>query len=351
MTSGQHTPVVRIARQSIVDRHRTVQAYELLFRGTVDPERGFDGTEASATSLVTAMLDIGWDHLRGGHPLYLNVDQDFLLSRLVHVAPPESTVVELVGGVVDSPEVHAAVLELKSLGFRIAIDDFMGQDDVEQLLHLADVVKVDRLDIALDELTAIVELVHQRNAIALAERVEDEETFQRCLEAGFDLFEGYHFDRPQPQEGGVTASQAVSLQLATLLQADSPDPAEIEHLLRADVGLSYRVLRLANSSASGVTREVSSLRQAIVLVGPRALAGWVSLDAAVRQRPELGGHRQRADRGPDVRAAGDRRRRRAGSGVPRRPARRRRRDPRRQQGGGPGHRPGRSRDPRRRVAG
>jgi c-di-GMP phosphodiesterase len=277
VTSGQHTPVVRIARQSIVDRNRTVQAYELLFRGTVDPERGFDGTEASATSLVTAMLDIGWDQLRGGHPLYLNVDQDFLLSRLVHVAPPESTVVELVGGVVDSPEVHAAVLELKALGFKIAIDDFMGQDDVEQLLHLADVVKVDRLDIELDELTAIVELVHQRKALALAERVEDEETFQRCLEAGFDLFEGYHFDRPQPQEGGVTASQAVSLQLATLLQGDSPDPAEIEHLLRADVGLSYRVLRLANSSTSGVTREVSSLRQAIVLVGPLALAGWVSL--------------------------------------------------------------------------
>jgi EAL and modified HD-GYP domain-containing signal transduction protein len=277
VTSGQHTPVVRIARQSIVDRDRKVQAFELLFRGTVDPERGFDGTEASATSLVTAMLDIGWDQLRGGHPLYLNVDQDFLLSRLVHVAPPESTVVELVGGVVDSPEVHAAVLELKALGFKIAIDDFMGQDDVEQLLHLADVVKVDRLDIALDELTAIVEMVHQRNALALAERVEDEETFQRCLEAGFDLFEGYHFDRPQPQQGGVSASQAVSLQLATLLQADSPDPAEIEQLLRADVGLSYRVLRLANSSASGVTREVSSLRQAIVLVGPLALAGWVSL--------------------------------------------------------------------------
>ena len=58
---------------------------------------------------------------------------------------------------------------------------------------------------------------------------------------------------------------------------DSPDPAEIERLLRADVGLSYRVLRLANSSASGLSREVSSLRQAIVLVGPRALAGWVSL--------------------------------------------------------------------------
>jgi EAL and modified HD-GYP domain-containing signal transduction protein len=254
-----------------------VQAYELLFRGTVDPERGFDGTEASATSLVTAMLDIGWDQLRGGHPLYLNVDQDFLLSRLVPVAPPESTVVELVGGVVDSPEVHAAVLELKALGFKIAIDDFMGQDDVEQLLNLADVVKVDRLDIATDELTALVELIHARNALALAERVEDEETFQRCLAAGFDLFEGYLFDRPQPQAGGVNASHAVALQLASVLHEESPDPAEIERLLRADVGLSYRVLRLANSAASGLSREVSSLRQAIVLVGPRNLAGWVSL--------------------------------------------------------------------------
>ncbi len=277
MSSGGQSPVVRIARQSIVDRYRTLQAYELLFRGTVDPERGFDGTEASATSLVTAMLDIGWDHLRGGHPLYLNVDEDFLLSRLVHVAPPQSTVVELVGGVVDSPEVQAAVEELKTLGFKIAIDDFMGQDDVQHLLDLADVVKVDRLDIALDELTAIVELIHHRDALALAERVEDEETFQRCLAAGFDLFEGYHFDRPQPQQGGLSASQGVALQLATLLQEDSPDPAEIEHLLRADVGLSYRVLRLANSAASGLSREVSSLRQAIVLVGPRALAGWVSL--------------------------------------------------------------------------
>jgi c-di-GMP phosphodiesterase len=277
LTTGEHTPVVRIARQSIVNRHRVLQAYELLFRGTVDEARGFDGTEASATSLVTAMLDIGWDRLRGGHSLYLNVDEGFLLSRLVHVAPPETTVVELVGGVVDSPEVLSAVEELKSLGFRIAIDDFMGQDDVEQLLGLADVVKVDRLDIALDELTALVELVHRRNAVALAERVEDEETFQRCLEAGFDLFEGYLFDRPQPQAGGVTASQAVAMQLAAVLQEDSPDPAEIKRLLRADVGLSYRVLRLANSAAAGLSREVSSLRQAIVLVGPRALAGWVSL--------------------------------------------------------------------------
>ena len=259
--------------------------------------------------------------------------------------------VELVGGVVDSPEVHAAVLELKSLGFKIAIDDFMGQDDVEQLLHLADVVKVDRLDIALDELTAVVELVHQRKALALAERVEDEETFQRCLEAGFDLFEGYHFDRPQPQEGGVTASQAVSLQLATLLQSDSPDPAEIEHLLRADVGLSYRVLRLANSSASGVTREVSSLRQAIVLVGPRALAGWVSLMLLSDSGQSSAAIDNVLIAARMCELAGDRRRRRAGSGVPRRPARRRGRDPRRQQGGGPGHGPGRPRDPRRRAAG
>ena len=105
MSTGEHTPVVRVARQSIVDRHRVLQAYELLFRGTVDEARGFDGTEASATSLVTAMLDIGWDRLRGGKSLYLNVDEGFLLSRLVHVAPPDTTVVErlAVAGVAMQP--------------------------------------------------------------------------------------------------------------------------------------------------------------------------------------------------------------------------------------------------------
>ena len=196
----------------------------------------------------------------------------------MHVAPPESTVVELVGGVVDSPEVHAAVQELKSLGFKIAIDDFMGQDDVEQLLNLADVVKVDRLDIALDELTAVVELVHQPQRARAGRAGRGRGDLPALPRGGLRPVRGLPL-RPAAAPGGWRHRQPGRGPAARRASctSDSPDPAEIEHLLRADVGLSYRVLRLANSAASGLSREVSSLRQAIVLVGPRALAGWVSL--------------------------------------------------------------------------
>jgi EAL and modified HD-GYP domain-containing signal transduction protein len=38
-----------------------------------------------------------------------------------------------------------------------------------------------------------------------------------------------------------------------------------------------RLLRTANSAASGATREVTSLRQALVIIGPQRLRSWIVL--------------------------------------------------------------------------
>ncbi len=43
--------------------------------------------------------------------------------------------------------------------------------------------------------------------------------------------------------------------------------------LRAPTGLVMRLLRTANAASSGLRSEVTSLRQAIALLGPRPVAG------------------------------------------------------------------------------
>jgi len=53
--------------------------------------------------------------------------------------------------------------------------------------------------------------------------------------------------------------------------------AEIEAAVRVDPGLSLRVLRAVNSAGVGLANRVSSLRQAIVLLGRRNLLSWVML--------------------------------------------------------------------------
>ena len=51
----------------------------------------------------------------------------------------------------------------------------------------------------------------------------------------------------------------------------------IEDLLKQDPGLSYRVLRCVNSAASGLLKEVHSIREAALLLGLQQIRKWASI--------------------------------------------------------------------------
>ena len=64
--------------------------------------------------------------------------------------------------------------------------------------------------------------------------------------------------------------------LLKLLRTPSSQDAEIEDLLKRDVTLTYKLLRIVNSAAIG-GREIWSIGHAIRLLGREALARWVTL--------------------------------------------------------------------------
>ena len=51
----------------------------------------------------------------------------------------------------------------------------------------------------------------------------------------------------------------------------------VEDLVKHDAALSYRVLRCVNSAAFGVRREITSIRQALVLMGLDRIRKWASV--------------------------------------------------------------------------
>jgi EAL and modified HD-GYP domain-containing signal transduction protein len=117
-----------------------------------------------------------------------------------------------------------------------------------------------------------------RGTTLIATGVEDAATFAHCVELGFDLFEGRYLQRPMLLERRVlTPSQLVCARLLGELADPDLSQARIEQLVGSDPGLTLRVLRTANSAASGAASELSSLRQALVLLGPRRLRSWVVL--------------------------------------------------------------------------
>jgi EAL and modified HD-GYP domain-containing signal transduction protein len=66
------------------------------------------------------------------------------------------------------------------------------------------------------------------------------------------------------------------LKLIGLVMGDA-DTHEIEQVFKHDPSLSYNLLRLVNSVAMGMRNRISSLRQAIVVLGRQQLQRWLQL--------------------------------------------------------------------------
>jgi EAL and modified HD-GYP domain-containing signal transduction protein len=52
---------------------------------------------------------------------------------------------------------------------------------------------------------------------------------------------------------------------------------DLESLVKSEVSLSYRVLRTINSSAFALRREVTSIRQALILLGQDQIRNWAAV--------------------------------------------------------------------------
>lgn len=271
------TGTASLARQPIVDRDGQLHGYELLFRGERHPDGLFDGDRATAEVLVAAACELGWDRLGGGHPLFLNVDTGLLMDDLIDLAPPEHTVIEVVEHVEVDDAVHARVVQLREAGYRIALDDFVPGSSAERLLPHADVVKLDVLTLPSAQWPALVARLQQHGLTVVAERVEDRATHQLALMAGFDLFQGYWYSRPMDQPGlAMSPRHVVCLRLLTALTQIDIDLRLVEELVTSDPVLSVRTMRMA-SSVAATGQSLSSMQQALVLLGPSTLAGWIAL--------------------------------------------------------------------------
>ena len=274
---------VRVGRQGIYDRRRTLVAYELLFRNhggaSADLAEGAEQDHATSQVISATFGDFGVGQIAGDKPLFINLTRGFFTGELPIPFPPHQVVLELLENIEVDEEVMAGLRRLKDQGYRIAVDDFIGEPGRLPALGLADYVKIDvaAAGDAFDEVLALAR-EHSRDALVVVERIEDDALFARCLAAGADLFQGYGLQRPVTLEAvSLTPSQLVCLRLVRALTGTDVPIREIEDLVASDPALSLRVLKTVVSAATGTKNEITSLRQAIVMLGPQQLCSWVVL--------------------------------------------------------------------------
>jgi EAL and modified HD-GYP domain-containing signal transduction protein len=273
---------VFVSRQPILDATGKVFGYELLHRETAaaaSAEQSETAEAAGARGLTDVVLGLGLDTLAEGKPAFLNFTRDLLVDQqAATLLPPGKTVIQLRRGLQVDEQVVQACHDLHKGGYRLALD-FISDPESERLLPFVKFLKIDVRSMSTAAAATLVKRFSAGNAAkVIAEKVESAEAFKEAKAAGFQLFQGFYFCRPITCKSTTLPQRKLAyMQLLSALRQPNVGVREIEEIVKHDVSLSYRVLRCVNSAAFGLRSEVTSIRQALVMIGIAPIRKWVSV--------------------------------------------------------------------------
>jgi EAL and modified HD-GYP domain-containing signal transduction protein len=267
-----------LGRQPILDRDQRIVAYELLFRtANTSSVIVTDDMQATASVIQYAFSEMGVQTVLGTQLGFINVSADMLLSDMMELLPKAQVVLELLETIIVTDAVVERCRVLKQQGFTLALDDFVFADSHRPLLALVDIVKVDLLQHDRSELRVAVNQLKPWPVKLLAEKVDSAEQAAYCHSLGFDLFQGYYFARPSVLTSKrADPSQLALIRLLGLVLSDA-DTQQVEQIFKQHPSLTYNLMRLVNSVASGARRNITSVSQAIMVLGRKQLQRWLQL--------------------------------------------------------------------------
>ncbi|MFT4113296.1 EAL and HDOD domain-containing protein [Silvibacterium sp.] len=273
-------PTRFLARQPILNLSSQVIGYELLFRSGW--ENFFRGEADDATlQMLDNCIMMGVDNLTQHTLAFVNCTRAALVERLVTILPPATTVLEILETIEPDDEVRAACLELKSLGYRLALDDFRPDSALCALAGDADYLKVDFRLSGPDERKRIAKIASKTNAVLLAEKIESQQEFDDARREKYQLFQGYFFCRPSIlAERDLPANWSNYMRLVSALNRETLALSEIAPIVEAEASLCYRLLRLANSAAIPTRSQITSVTSAVMMVGEARFRTLASLALA-----------------------------------------------------------------------
>lgn len=273
------TNEVYVGRQPIFDRTLNVYGYELLFRsGHTSQANVIDGNHATSKVIINTFLEIGLEHITNNLPTFINLTRDFLLGDIPMPLQSENIVLEILEDVEVDDRLLAAVKDLSEQGFTIALDDFVLDEKNSALLPLADIIKIDLMAQNTETLKLNVQTFRKFDVKLLAEKIETADEYEMCRELGFDYFQGYYFCKPRVMSGKqLPANRLALLEMVAKLQSPDCDMDELEQIISRDVAISYKLLRIINSSYYRMPSKVDSIKKALIVLGLKPLKSWVTV--------------------------------------------------------------------------
>jgi c-di-GMP phosphodiesterase len=265
------TTDVFLGRQPVVDAERGIFGYELLYRGADPTVAPADPDATTRCVMERVFLQWGMERVVGDRFGLMNASASLIVNGLHEAMPPEGMIIEVSE---PSPFDDATVDALRRArmnGYHLALDNVSRLGDLEhsELLPLASLVKIELTTAHHAEIERLITLARDRSpgVLVVAEKVESHDEFNRCIDHGFDLFQGYHLCEPEIlRRPGRQVGRRAAAALHASLQGEI-DVAEVGAIVASDPSLTFRLLAAVNANAFGLDRRVTTIDEAIALLG------------------------------------------------------------------------------------
>ena len=277
---------VFVARFPVFDGSRNVSVYELSFRP------GYERcclTPGATTESLMALLN--FEELSGGKKALVHFPRELMLAGFPQLFSSDAMIPCVDGALTLDNDVVTRCQQLRKRGYLLAVDNFSPMIAQGPLSAMANLARVRVANLPPDELQRICDDCCTRQILVGAQDIDTQEQFTQAARMGVALFQGQFFSRPDITIGTELGhNQYLCLQLMREVNQQPFSYDTVAGLIEQDVGLTYRLLRLINSTWFGLRYEVRSIRHALVLLGPAEVQQWASLVAlsqAGENKPEL----------------------------------------------------------------
>jgi EAL and modified HD-GYP domain-containing signal transduction protein len=250
----------------------------------------YSDTDDGRSTLIQSFLNGTFDLVRANKAAFVACSREQLLDNAFQVIDP-STVILLLPRVVSADaEVIEAVTRYRDAGGGVALDEMNeATAPSESLLPYVDWARVDaRVDDPAVIGRVCDRVASGRSIKLMAHHIDELSQYEAALQLGVDAFQGSFFSSPEPVPAAdLPTSTVAAMRLMGLARDPNVNDRKLEDVLATDPVLTFQLLRLVNSAAVGM-RGVSSLGQALRLIGRNAFQRWLAVAVAASRKSQTG---------------------------------------------------------------
>lgn len=266
------------ARQGVYNKNKKVEAFELKFynSNTVSNE----DSDNAKLQLLCSCGTIGISHFTSSKKAFVQFNEIAILEDIPSLLGREVIIVDISEDFILNSETLEALKELKEDGYTISMYNISNIDKIKEFKNFIDIYKIDFSVLSKEKRIYLKNHISSINskAMFMAINVDNEMQYNDAVKEGYTYFQGSFFGKSERvMDKDITARNVNRFNIILELLKDNFDIDKIEFIIKSDVGISYKLMRFLNSAAFSFVQKISSIRQAIMLLGREELRKWLTL--------------------------------------------------------------------------